>query len=275
MKTIINFTPTGIMPTKEMTPHVPITISEMVDDVHMAYEKGITIAHLHIKDKKTGKPSLCAKTYGELISKIRQFAPDLIICISLSVRNAECFEKRVEPLFLQDNEKPDMASLTLSSLNFVSGSSVNTPDEIKKMALLMKQQNILPELEVFDVGMINYAKYLIDKKILGKTNYFNLLLGNISSAQQSLLHTGMMINDLPDNSYWSLAGIGNASYTSHLLALASNSGIRVGIEDNIWLDKQRKKLATNSALLNRVHRLLESNESQVMPSNKFRALVMS
>lgn len=271
MSTIINFAPTGVIPTKQITQYVPISISEILTDVHLAYEMGITIAHLHIRDEKSGKPTLCAKTYGTLISKIRAFAPDLIICISLSCRSGECLEKRIEPLFLEGNEKPDMASLSLSSMNFFSDSSINTPHDIKNIAQIMKEKKIIPELEVFDVGMINYAKYLTEKKILGEKNYFNILLGNIASAQQNLLHTGIMINDLPSDSFWSLAGIGNASYTSHLLAMASNSGIRVGIEDNIWFDKQRKKLATNSALLNRVHQLLEINESHVMPSNELRS----
>lgn len=270
MSTIINFAPTGMIPTKAMTPHVPISISEIVDDVLNAHEIGITMVHLHVRNEKTGAPSLCAKTYGKVVEKIRKFAPDLIICVSLSARTGECFEQRVEPLFLEGNEKPDMASLTLSSMNFLSDSSINTPENIKKLAQIMQDKHILPELEVFDLGMINYAKYLIEKNILGKKNYFNIMLGNITSAQNNLMHAGMMINDLPDNSYHSLAGIGSSSYPTHHMALASNSGIRVGIEDNIWLDKERKNLATNSALLERVHRLLKISECQMMTSKELR-----
>ena len=270
MNTIINFAPTGAVPSKKMTPYAPLTISEILEDIHCAYELGITIVHLHIRDEQTGMPTLSATKYGQLIAKIRKFAPDLIICTSLSARSGESLKKRVEPLFLEGNEKPDMASLTLSSMNFVSGSSINTPEDIQKLAQIMKDQHILPELEVFDLGMINYAKYLIEKKILGRKNYFNILLGNITSAQDNLMHAGMMINDLPDHSCHSLAGIGAASYTTHLMALASNSGIRVGIEDNIWFDKDRKKFATNYALLERVHQLLKMSECQMMTSKELR-----
>ena len=270
MNTIINFAPTGMVASKQMTPYVPLTISEILEDIHRAYELGITIVHLHIRDERMGMPTLSATKYGQLIAKIRKFAPDLILCTSLSARTGESFEKRAEALFLEGNEKPDMASLTLSSMNFVSDSSLNTPEDIQKLAQIMKEQHILPELEVFDLGMINYAKYLIEKNILGKKNYFNIMLGNITSAQDNLMHAGMMINDLPDNSYHSLAGIGSASYTTHLMALASNSGIRVGIEDNIWFDKERKKLVTNSALLERVHHLLKISECQMMTSKELR-----
>ena len=80
----------------------------------------------------------------------------------------------------------------------------------------------------------------------------------------------LMINDLPNNSYWSLIGLQYASYTSYLLGMVSNSGIRVGLQDNIWFDNQRKKLATKSALLNRVHQLLAINKSKVMPGKELR-----
>ncbi len=270
MNTIINFAPTGAIPAKDMTPHVPLSISEISEDIHRAYGLGITIVHLHIRDEQTGMPTLSGTKYGQLIAKIREFAPDLMICVSLSARTGESFEKRAEALFLEGNEKPDMASLTLSSMNFVSGVSINTPEDIQKLAQIMKERQILPELEVFDLGMINYAKYLIEKNILGKKNYFNIMLGNITSAQDNLMHAGMMINDLPNNSYHSLAGIGSASYNTYLMALASNSGIRVGIEDNIWFDKDRKRLASNSDLLERVHQLLKLSECQMMTSKELR-----
>lgn len=274
MKTIINFAPTGVIPTKSMTPYAPISVSEIVEDVHRASEIGITAVHLHVRDEKTGEPSICAETYGRVISKIREFAPDLVICTSLSARSGASIERRAEPLLLEGREKPDMGSLTLSSMNFATGPSVNAPEDIKTLARIMKERGILPELEVFDTGMINFAKYLIQKKILGEKNYFNILLGNIAGAQSNLMHAGMMINDLPEHSVWSLAGLGNASFLSHHMAIASNGGIRVGLEDNIWFDKDRKTLATNASLLTRVHDLLEISEGQMMSSGEFRKMLL-
>ncbi|MFT7823185.1 MAG: 3-keto-5-aminohexanoate cleavage protein [Sulfurimonas sp.] len=270
MKTIINFAPTGMVPTREMTQYAPLSLSEIVENIDRAYQLGITIAHLHIRDEKTLEPTLCATTYGKLISKIREYAPDLIVCVSLSARNGEPIEKRLEPLYLEGKEKPDMASLTLSSMNFASGASINSPEDIQRIAQTMEEKEIFPEIEVFDLGMVHYAKYLIKKNILGEKNYFNIMLGNIATAQPILLHAGMMVNDLPDNSYWSLGGIGAASYNTHLLALASGGGIRVGIEDNIWFDQKRSKLAENPALLERVHRLLEMSDKELMSSKELR-----
>lgn len=270
MDLIINFTPTGMIPTKEMTPHVPVSVQEIVEDVHRAYELGITMVHLHARDEKTGKPTYRADLYGRLISKIRAFAPVLVICVSLSGRNFKAFEQRAEPLQLSGDEKPDMGSLTLSSLNFNRVASMNAPDMIQALAQEMQTRGIVPELEAFDAGMINFAKYLEKKGLLEPPHYFNLLLGNIACAQADLLHTGIMIRDLPPDSIWSLAGIGNAQLMMNSIAIASGGGVRVGIEDNIWFDAGRTRLATNFDLLERVHGLAAANERRVMTPTALR-----
>jgi 3-keto-5-aminohexanoate cleavage enzyme len=273
MDLIVNFTPTGMIPTKEMTPYVPVTIDEIVEDVRRAVDIGITMVHLHARDTETGRPTYKAEIYGKIIAGIRSFSKDLIICVSLSGRNVNEFEKRAEVLQLDGDLKPDMGSLTLSSLNFNRVASVNSPEMIKMLAEEMESRGILAELEAFDAGMINYAKYLEVKGILEPPHYFNLLLGNIACAQADLLHTGIMIRDLPGNSIWSLAGIGNYQLMMNSLAIVSGGGVRVGLEDNIWFDKARTKLATNSDLLKRIHRLAEANERNIMSSGRLRKLL--
>jgi uncharacterized protein (DUF849 family) len=273
MDLIVNFTPTGMIPTKEMTPHVPITPGEIIEDVHRAVDIGITMVHLHARDAATGKSTYKAQVYGEIIAGIRSFSKDLVICVSLSGRDISEFERRAEPLQLEGDLKPDMGSLTLSSLNFNHVASINSPQMIQMLANEMKSRGILAELEAFDAGMINYAKYLENKHILEPPHYFNLLLGNIACAQADLLHVGIMIRDLPRNSFWSLAGIGNYQLTMNSVAVVSGGGVRVGLEDNIWFDKARTKLATNSDLLRRIHRLAESSERKVMSPCRLRDLL--
>lgn len=273
MDLIVNFTPTGMIPTKEMTHHVPVTPSEIIEDIHKAVETGITMVHLHARDATTGESSYKAEVYGNIIEGIRSFTKDLIICVSLSGRKINEFEKRAEVLQLEGDLKPDMGSLTLSSLNFNRTASVNSPQMIQDLANKMKSRGILAELEAFDAGMINYAKYLERKGILEPPHYFNLLLGNIACAQADLLHVGIMIRDLPDNSYWALAGIGEHQLMMNSVAIVSGGGVRIGLEDNIWFDKARTQLATNSDLLHRVHRLAEASERKVMSPGKLRELL--
>ena len=273
MNLIINFTPTGMIPTREMTPHVPVSVQEIIEDVHQAVEIGITMLHLHARDAKTGEPTYKAGVYEKLISGIRKFSRDLVIAVSLSGRHFSEFERRAQPLTLEGNVKPDMGSLTLSSVNFNKEASMNSPDMIQALAREMLSRNIMPELEAFDAGMINYARYLERKGLLPPPHYFNLLLGNIACAQADLLHAGMMIHDLPPNSYWSLAGIGDAQLMVNSVAIAAGGGVRIGLEDNIWYDSGRTRLARNADLIRRIHRLAEDNEREVMNPKELRKLL--
>lgn len=272
MNLIVNFAPTGMIPTKDMTPFVPVSVHEIVEDVRQACEIGITMVHLHARDEH-GAPTYRAHVYADIIAGIRSFTKELIVCVSLSGRTYNEFEKRAEPLQLDGDLKPDMGSLTLSSLNFNASASVNSPEMIQQLAAEMQRRGILPELEAFDSGMINYAKYLCKKKLLAPPYYFNLLLGNIACAQCDLLHAGVMIRDLPEQSIWSLAGIGNAQMMMNSVAIASDGGVRVGLEDNIWFDSARTRLARNADLLRRIHVLAEANNRRIMAPGALRAML--
>ena len=273
MNVIINFTPTGMIPTKAMTPHVPLTPREIIEDVHQAFEIGISMVHLHARDEQSGKPACKAEIYSDIIAGIRRFSSDLVICVSLSGRAFSEFEKRVEPLSLEGNIKPDMGSLTLSSLNFNKETSINSPEMVQAFAREMKRRGILPELEAFDSGMINYAGYLARKGLLEPPHFFNLILGNIACAQADLLHTGVMLGDLPEDSFWSLGGVGDFQLVMNSVAIAAGGGVRVGLEDNIWYDAARTRLARNADLVHRIHRLASANERKIMTPAELRRLL--
>ncbi len=270
---IINFTPTGMIPTKEMTPFVPINVSEIIEDVHHATEIGITMVHLHARDENSGEPTFKKEIYARIIDGIRKVSPELVICVSLSGRTFSELNQRADPLYLEGSLKPDMGSLTLSSLNFNNIASTNSPKMIQDLALVMKERKIMPEFEAFDIGMINYANYLEKKNLIKPPYYFNLLLGNIACAQADLLHTGIMIRDLPKNSVYSLAGIGNNQLKMNSLSIAIGGGVRVGLEDNIWFDTGRTKLASNLDLLKRIHTIAKANSREIMQPKKFRTMM--
>ena len=122
--------------------------------------------------------------------------------------------------------------------------------------------------------MVNYAKYLERKKLLEPPHYINLLYGNIACSQADLLHLGVAVRDLPTHSFWSVAGIGGAQLMMNSISIACGGGVRIGIEDNIWYDNQRTKLAKNSDFLRRIHLLAEANERNVMQPEKLRSLLM-
>lgn len=266
----INFTPTGMVPTKHMTPHVPISVEEIVEDVHKATEIGITMVHLHARDQRSGKPTCKAEVYEDIISGIRRYASELIICVSLSGRDFKTFEERSAPLKLDGWNKPDMGSLTLSSLNFNRQASINEPEMIQRLASEMLEKGIIPELEAFDSGMVNYAKYLAKKGYITPPYYFNLIVGNIASSQADPLHVGVMINELPDDSCWSVGGIGDVQNSANMMAIAAGGGVRIGLEDNIFRNREKTKLATNCELLERIHNIIQIAEKSYIKPREMR-----
>jgi uncharacterized protein (DUF849 family) len=272
-KFILNFTPTGLIPTREMTPYVPITPDEIVEQVLDVTELGVSMVHLHAREPENGKPTYKREVYAEIIRGIREKDKDLILCVSTSGRHFNEFEKRSECLEIDGDLRPDFASLTLSSLNFNKQASVNAPQTIQQLAEKMSYKRIRAELEVFDLGMINYAKYLIRKGLLTPPYYFNLILGNIACAQADMLHLGLMIKELPEQSIWSVGGVGDSQLKINIMSILSGGGVRVGLEDNIWYDTERTKLATNRALVERIVSVAKTMEFSPYSAKEARELL--
>ena len=126
---------------------------------------------------------------------------------------------------------------------------------------------------VFDVGMVNYAKYLIQKGILKQPYYFNIILGNLFSAQNNPADLSSIIQALPPNSYYTIGGIGNYQLGSNIAGILYASGIRVGLEDNIYYDSQRKEKATNVSLIKRIVSICDLYERPRYTSKELRELL--
>ncbi len=264
--------PTGMIPTKAITPFVPVTPEEIIADVKECYEIGITSVHLHARDK-SGAPTWDKDVYSEIIYGIREFAPLLPINVSTSGRNWSDLEKRADCLALMGDLKPDLASLTTSSLNFISCASVNTPDTVRQLAKIMMERGITPELELFDLGMVNAVSVLKKEGLLPKVVVANLFFGNIYGAQTTPIEIAAMISGLPSGAIWSGAGIGDFQAQAQAFSLASGGGARTGIEDSIYLDRSKKKLARNADLVSRVHTMGATLNREVMPASDFKALL--
>ena len=256
-----------------MTPHVPLTPEEITQQVLEVADLGVNMVHLHVRESDSGKPTYKKELYAEIINAIRKKDKNLILCVSTSGRYHGEFEKRSECLDLDGDAKPDFASLTLSSANFNKQASINTPQTIQQLAGKMLEKGIRPELEVFDFGMINYAHYLIKKGLLTPPYYFNLILGNIACAQADMLHLGLMIKELPEGSIWSAGGIGDYQLKVNIMSILSGGGVRVGIEDNIWYDTDRTKLATNRELVERIVSIAQTLGFRPYPAKEARKLL--
>jgi uncharacterized protein (DUF849 family) len=271
-KLIVNFTPTGMVPTKAMTPLVPISVDEIVDDVLACAALGVSIVHIHARDDQ-GRPTPHPQVYSEILQRIRQEQPDLILCVTTSGRTHPRLEDRASVLDLSGETKPDMASLTLGSMNFARTASVNSPEVIQALAQRMLERGIRPELEVFEAGMINYGKYLMKKGLLQSPGYFNLLLGNIATAQADEPTLDLMLGTLPEGATWALAGIGGCQLQVHRWAIARGGHVRVGLEDNIYFDEKRTKLASNRMQVQRIVDLADELGREVSTPDETRSLL--
>lgn len=269
-KLIVNFTPTGMVPTKAMTPLVPISVDEIVDDVLGCAALGVSIVHIHARDDQ-GRPTPDPEVYSEILQRIRQERPDLILCVTTSGRTHPRVEDRSAALDLPGDGKPDMASLTLGSMNFARTASVNSPETIQALAQRMLDRGIRPELEVFEAGMINYGKYLMKKGLLESPGYFNLLLGNIATAQATEPTLDLMLESLPEGATWALAGIGDCQLQVHRWAIARGGHVRVGLEDNIYFDEDRTTLASNRMQVQRIVDLAEEYGREISTPNETRS----
>jgi uncharacterized protein (DUF849 family) len=265
MNKIINFTPTGTQTTRDNS-FAPLLPSEIIDEVHEAYEYGITMVHIHARDPETLNNSSDKNHYRPIIEGIRKHCPDLSICVSLTGRLHPEFEKRSEVLELY----PDMGSLTMSSLNFPQGASVNEPEMILKLIQKMDEFGVIPEIECFDSGMLNYTNYLIKKGVLTGPHYINVILGNMYNAQSDVASLNSIIQNKPNNSLLCLGGIGKEQLSSNLLGLLYADGIRIGLEDNLYYTDKVK--TTNVKLLQRIRKIMDEMGLGVISPLNFKNL---
>jgi len=269
---VVNLAPTGMVPTRQASCKVPLQPREIIRDVLRAAEQGVTIAHLHARDEYD-RPTHSKEVYARIIGGIREQRPDLILCVSCSGRKTQSPDERAEVLELEGDLKPDLASLTLSSLNFAQQASVNAPEVVQALAQRMLDRGVKPEIEIFDLGMLNVLGYLQARSLVRPPIYANLLLGNIASAQADFLEIGTMISKLPQGTIWSLAGIGAAQLPVAAMAVAAAPGVRIGLEDNLWLDAERTELASNTDLIERVQELCRILDRDFMSPLELRRLL--
>lgn len=265
----ITFAPTGMVPTRAKNPNVPLQPEEIVREVREAVRVGISTVHLHARDDHDD-PTWDREIYRRIILEIRSHSPELVINVSTSGRNWSEFEKRIDVLELEGDAKPDVASLTTSSLNFIGGPSVNSPEMIRMLARAMLDRGIIPEIEAFDLGMLNFAKVLRREGLVPDGAPVTLMFGNVAGFQPTLAEFAAALATLPTGSLWSGAGIGDFQLSALALSIASGGGFRVGLEDVSHLDRGHTTLATNDALLRRVHQMLEFCERRMMSSNEYR-----
>ncbi len=242
-KTIITVAPTGNVPTQDLNPHTPVTTEEIVQDIYRCYLEGASVAHVHARDEK-GCPTADPDVFEEIIEGVRQKC-DIIIQLSTGARGGS-YEERGHCVEL----KPEMASLTTGSSNFPGAVNYNPPDLIENLARKMFEAGVKPELEIFDLAMIDGALNLLKKGLLKEPLHFNLVLNVPGSLKGTPKNLFILKESLPPQCTWTVSAIGKSHKNLMALALVLDGNVRVGIEDVIELEKG--KPASNLELVRNV-----------------------
>ncbi|WP_170476301.1 3-keto-5-aminohexanoate cleavage protein [Ruegeria arenilitoris] len=260
---------TGSVARKENNPAVPITVQEQVESTHEAFEEGASIVHAHVRnDDQT--PSSDPERFARLKEGIEKHCPGIIIQFSTGGRSGAGKERGgMLPL------SPDMASLSVGSNNFPTRVYENPPDLVDWLAEVMRQYNVTPEVEAFDLSHIFQAIRMHQQgKLFGKL-YVQFVMGvkNAMPVDREVFdfYKKMMQERAPD-AEWCAAGIGANQIVVNEWAIAAGGHTRTGLEDNVRLD--RETLApSNAALVRRAVELCEKHERPVATWRQARELL--
>jgi 3-keto-5-aminohexanoate cleavage enzyme len=239
---IITCAITGAETTRESQPNLPITPDEQAIAAAEAVQAGASIIHLHVRDDQ-GKPTQDLKRFKASIDAIRKKC-DAIIQISTGGAIGETIENRAKPLEL----KPEMASLNLGTINFGDDVFYNHPKDIEALAGMMKKQKVMPELEVYEVGMLEGAFRLAKKGIIQEPFHFQFVLGIPGGMSGEPRNLDFLVSILPNKEiHWGVAGVGRYQLPLSTQAIEMGGHVRVGFEDNIYYNKG--ELAKSNAQL--------------------------
>lgn len=260
-KIIVTAALTGAIHTPTMSPYLPITPAEIAADARRARDAGAAVVHVHARDPETGQPSADSALFGEILSKIRSSC-DAVVCTTTGGGFGQTVEQRVSVV---KTYSPELASLNAGSLNFALHPVLDKVNEFKyewesqflslsedhifpntfktlrEFSQFFGEQDTKPEFEVYDVGMLNNLAFLIEHAKIKKPIYLQFVLGILGGLPATVNNLVFLRNSareaLGDNFVWSVCAAGRAQFKMCNAALLMGGFTRVGLEDNLYLEK--------------------------------------
>lgn len=269
---IITCAITGAETDKKKQPALPTNPSEQAFAAKEACEAGARVIHLHVRDE-FGRPTQCVDRFRESMDAIREAVPDVILQMSTGGAVGDSIEDRLRPLSL----KPDMATLNMGSLNFGDDVFINHPKDIERLAKSIYDLGIVPELEIYEVGMLETAARYLQKGILKEPLHFQFVLGvpgGLSGRSENLEHLLKILkSDFSSHVTWGVAGIGRFQFPMAEQTIELGGHVRVGFEDNIYIEKG-VLAETNAALVQKVVGLAQKQNRMLASFDKARAVLI-
>ncbi|APG14916.1 NADPH:quinone reductase [Bradyrhizobium japonicum] len=266
-------------------PGIPKTPSQIVDAALEAAKAGAAIVHIHVRDPDTGAPSNRFDLYEQVVKKLRDASTDVIINLTCGM-DAELVLDSVEPIKIGEATtlkssrarclhairlRPEIATLDCATMAFVDRIFVARLSDLREMANLMREADVKPELECFDLGHIQTAKKLISENLVEDPPLFQFCLGTDNGAPVTPLAIQAMRELLPKGAVW--GGFGCSADEMPVVAqlVAMGGNVRVGLEDNIYL--RRGVLASNAQLVDSAVGIIERMGASVATPADARAIL--
>ena len=285
-KTILTCAVTGGLTKPEMTPYLPITPQQIADSCLGAGDAGAAAVHIHVRDPDSGKQSMEFDLYAKVVELIRAQNKELIINLTTgpggrfipSEDDPKVFApgttlchplKRVEHI---TKLKPDICSLDFNTMNGATDIVINTPLNVRKMAKVIRDAGVLPELEIFDTGDLNLALDLIADGTLDGPGLFSFVLGvkyGLNADPATLLY---LRDQLPVGARWSAFGISRFEFPIVAQSWLFGGHTRVGLEDNIFL-KKGVLCQSNAELVTKAKRIIEDLGGDLASAAEARAML--
>ena len=279
---------TGSGETTAKSDKVPVTPQQIAESAIEAAKAGAAVVHIHVRDPRTGRGSRDTELYAEVVDRIRSSDTDVVINLTAGMGGDLVLggDENVFPLNEDGTDmagaterldhvtrlRPEICTLDCGTMNFASGGDyimTNTPSVLRKMAKVVQQLGVRPELEVFDTGHLVMVKDLIKEGLLDDPIMIQLCMGIAYGAPDDPNTFMALVNQLPNDCVFSAFSISRMQLPFVAQAVLAGGNVRVGLEDNLYLD--RGQLATNRQLVDRARKILENMNVSVMGPADVRA----
>jgi len=269
-KVVITCAITGNLTQPGATPHLPIAPQDIATSALAAAEAGAAIAHIHVRDPKTGVPSMDIALYREVVERVRERNPDLILNLTTGP-GGRFVPSEEDPKMAGPGTtllppaarvahiaelRPEICTLDLNTMNSGKQVVINTPGNVRKMAGVILEAGVLPEIELFDSGDIALMRDLLADRSLRTPSLCSIVMGVPYGFQPSVETVVYARNLLPDHAQFTAFGIGRWMFPMVAQSYLAGGHVRVGMEDGIYLS--RGQLApSNAALVEKARRIVE------------------
>lgn len=258
---------------------VPITPRQIAEACIEAAKAGAAIAHVHVRDPQTGAPSRDPALYREVVERVRSSGTDVVLNLTAGMGGDIVLGSAEAPLPLSPQSDligaserlvhveellPEICTLDCGTMNFAEADYVmtNTPGTLRAMAARIQAAGVRPEIEVFDTGHLWLAKTLVEEGLIDDPVMIQLCMGIPYGAPADPNSLMAMVNNIPPGWVYSMFSIGRMQLPYVAQAALAGGNVRVGLEDNIWLDKG--VLARNGDLVERAATILNAMGCRIL-----------